>query len=430
MTVKVLSIIAVFITYFIEMLIAYIFFLQIGERKCSLLKCLLTGTIAFSIGAVGDIAFNSTVWINAGTFVLIHIIFAICCFEIRITKIIFYSIIIDIFSAATEIVTIFIISAVTDTEITEYINNIYFFIIDVAISKTIYFLTCLMLSALIKKESGNMKIPVSLFFYPTVVVFALIMMWMICANYRLSTVHQILMSTVSALLFFSTVTLFIVYQRNIDRENRYLILENEIQKEKTDKNYYSILEHQNRELMIYAHDTKNHLNAIKALNDNKQIDEYLTQMTNELKIHSIMCHSGNRILDVIINKYVTECEMKNICIEFDTTKSNLNTVNDYDLVTVLGNVLDNAVAAASESAEKCISVTIKKVNTYDSVIVVNSCDIQPNAIGKELKTVKGDVNHHGFGMKSVMKVLKKYNGDLDWEYDKKNKRFITTVILK
>lgn len=182
--------------------------------------------------------------------------------------------------------------------------------------------------------------------------------------------------------------------------------------------------------MIYAHDTKNHLNAIKALNDNEQIDKYLSQMTNELKAHSSTCHSGNHTLDVIVNKYVTECEIKNIVFDFDLRLSNLKIVDDYDLVTILGNILDNAVESAFKSENKYISLTTKKVNTYDSVVITNSCDTSPQSVNRELKTTKNDKNSHGLGIKSVMKILKKYKGDLEWEYDSEKKQFITTIILK
>lgn len=422
--------IAIFATYFIGVLIAYVFFSQIADKKHSFLKCCLIGTAFFSIGALCDIIFNSTVWINAVTFIIIHTLFALFCFNVRATKILFYSIIMDIFSAATEIVTIFIISAVTDTEITAYISNIYFFIIDVAISKTLYFLICLILSALAKKDKNNIRTPITLYFYPIVVVLTMIALWSVCANYDLSNSHQILLSAVSALLFFSIVILFIVYQMNIAKENQYLIIENEIKKEQIDKNYYKILEHQNKELMIYAHDAKNHLNAIKALNENEQIDEYLNQMTNELKSYSSTCHSGNHTLDVIINKYVTECEMKEISFKFDVRLSNLTVVSDYDLVTVLGNILDNAVEASSQSEKRYITFKTNKVNTYDSVIIVNSCDSRPKAVNGELKTTKSNSHLHGLGLKSVMKILKKYKGDLEWEYSDELKEFTTTVILK
>lgn len=422
--------IAICATYFAEMLIAYIFFSQIGEKKYNIWRCCLIGTAVFEVGALSDIIFSNTIWLNALMFIIINFFFAFFCFNIKITKILFYSIILDIFSTALEFAAIFLISTLTNTEVTEYVDNLTFFIIDVSISKILYFITCLILSALVKKDKSSVKIPVALYFYPIVITFALILFWSICADYELCNAHQILLSVISALMFLSTVILFIVYQNSVAKENQYLIIEQEIEKINIDKKFYDILEQQNNELMIYAHDTKNHLNAIKALNDNEQIDEYLTKMTNELKAHSSTCHSGNHTLDVIINKYVTECEIKNISFDFDLRLSNLKIADDYDLVTILGNVLDNAVEAAYSSESKKISLRTNKVNTYDSIIITNSCDTPPQSVNRELKTTKKDKKSHGLGLKSVMKVLKKYKGDLEWEYNSEDKQFTTTIILK
>lgn len=422
--------IAICTTYFIEMLIAYIFFSQIGEKKYNIWCCCLIGTAVFEVGALSDIVFSNTIWINALMFIIINFFFAFFCFNIKTSKILFYSIILDIFSTALEFAAIFLISTLTNTQVTEYVDNLTFFIIDVSISKILYFITCLILSALVKKENSNVKIPVALYFYPIVTTLALVVFWSICANYELNNTHQVLLSVTSLLMFFSTVILFIVYLNNVAKENQYLIIKQEMEKTNIDKKFYDILEQQNNELMIYAHDTKNHLNAIKALNNNKQIDEYLTKMTNELKVHSSTCHSGNHTLDVIINKYITECEIKNISFDFDFRLSNLKFVDDYDLVTILGNVLDNAVESAYNSHNKNISFITNKVNTYDSIIITNSCDSPPQSVNGELRTTKKDKKTHGLGLTSVMKVLKKYKGDLEWEYNNEDKQFVTTIILK
>ncbi len=418
------------ISFFLEMLVAYAFFSQIGEKKYNSLICCLIGTAVFEIGAVGDIVFSNNIWINILLTFIINVIFASFCYKIKIKKIIFYSILLVIFSFALELVTILLISTITKTEINAYLDNFALFVIECLICKSLYSLSCLILSNFIKKEKSNVKIPVALYFYPTVIIFALILFWSICANYNLSNTHQILLSVVSAAMFFATVILFIVYQDNVAKENQYLIMEQEIERANIDKKFYDILEQQNKELMIYAHDTKNHLNAIKALNKNEQIDKYLTAITNELKVHSSTCHSGNHTLDVIVNKYVTECEIKNISFDFDLRLSNLKIVNDYDLVTILGNILDNAVESAYKSENKYISFTTNKVNTYDSIMIINSCDTPPQSVERELKTTKKDKKSHGLGIKSVMKILKKYKGDLEWEYDSEKKQFITTIILK
>lgn len=418
------------IAFFLEMLIAYIFFSQIGERKYNSWICCLIGTAVFEIGALGDIVFSNTIWLNILLTFIINILFAYFCFKINIKKIIFYSILLVIFSFALEVVTVFIISTVTKSEINAYVDNLALFVIDCSISKSLYFLTCLILSNFIKKEKSSIKIPFALYIYPAVIVSALVLFWNICVDYDLSNMHQILLSIISVAMFFSAAILFIVYQDNVAKENQYLIIEQEIEKSNIDKKFYDILEQQNKQLMIYAHDTKNHLNAIKALNNNEQIDEYLTKMTDELKAHSSTCHSGNHTLDVIINKYVTECEMKNIGFDFDIRLSNLKIADDYDLVTILGNVLDNAVESAYNAQNKNISLRTNKVNTYDSIIVTNSCDTPPQSVNGELKTTKKDKKSHGLGIQSVMKILKKYKGDLDWEYSSEEKQFTTTIILK
>ena len=174
---------------------------------------------------------------------------------------------------------------------------------------------------------------------------------------------------------------------------------------------------------------KKHLAAIQELNNNPEIDTYIVQMTNRLKAHSNTCHSGNHTLDVIINKYDTECKIKNVDFSFDFKLANLKMVEDYDLVTVISNLLDNALEASVESEKHFITVKSKKVNTYDSLIITNSCDMPPIAVNNELRTTKKDKKVHGLGIKSVLKTLKKYDGDLEWEYNNKNKEFITTAIF-
>ena len=54
----------------------------------------------------------------------------------------------------------------------------------------------------------------------------------------------------------------VFYQKSIEKENIIFTLKNQVEKHDMDMNYYNILEKQNEDLRIYAHDTKNHLNAI------------------------------------------------------------------------------------------------------------------------------------------------------------------------
>jgi hypothetical protein len=49
--------------------------------------------------------------------------------------------------------------------------------------------------------------------------------------------------------------------------------------------------------------------------------------------------------------------------------------------------------------------------------------------GGQLVTSKDDKKLHGFGLKSVAKTLKRYNGDFSWEYNELYHEFIVTVMI-
>lgn len=421
--------IAVGVTYFLEMFIAYIFFSQIGDKKVKTIHCFIIGTAIYETGALFNIVLSNIILFNAFYFLFINFIYGLLCYKIKISRILFYVLILDIASTALEFVSIFIISVLTGTQTTAYLDNILFYVLNFAISKLLYFLTCLIIVRFVKTEKANFKFPIGLYFYPLAVISGLIIFWDVCAKSNISNKQQIALSIFSAVLFASIITLFISYQRSIENENNLMLMQNELKRMNTDKNYYSILEKQNEELMIYAHDAKKHLSAIQELNNNPEIDQYIVEMTNRLKAHSHTCHSGNHTLDVIINKYDTECKIKNVDFSFDFKLANLKMVDDYDLVTIISNLLDNALEASVESKKRFITIQTNKVNTYDSLIVTNSCDIPPDAVYRELRTTKKNKKVHGLGIKSVVKTLKKYDGDLEWEYDDKSKEFITTVIF-
>lgn len=425
-----LNTVSSFIIYFLEMLISYIFFSRIADKKMSYIKCVSIGTLLFETAAIANLLFNNTIWINTLSFFLINLAFALICFNIKKQNAIFLSILLVIFSTATEFATIFIVSILFSAEITGYNTNNILLFIDVIISKALYFITCLLLVRLVKKDSSNSKFPISFYIFPISVSVSFLAFWYICAREIISETNQIILAIISVLLFSATVFLFITYQHNIEKENQFILLKSEFTRLQTEKNYYDILEHQNQQLLIYAHDAKNHLTAIKDLNTNPIIEDYIQTMTNNLSEYSKVCHSGNITLDVILNRYKTECELKGINFAFDVRLNNLSFVDDFDLVTILDNLLDNAIEATEKTKEKSIIFETDNRNSYTVIIISNSCEQAPTTNNNRLITTKKDKTVHGLGLKSVSNTLKKYNGDIDWEFLKYKNQFITTVMLR
>ena len=67
--------IAVCVTYFFEMFIAYIFFSQIGDKKVKTIHCFIIGTLLFESGALINILLSNIVWLNTLYFLLINLLF-------------------------------------------------------------------------------------------------------------------------------------------------------------------------------------------------------------------------------------------------------------------------------------------------------------------------------------------------------------------
>lgn len=424
-----MGVLYVFVFLF-EMLISLIFFSNIVDKKQKLYKVILLGTLIFEMGAFINIYLISTVWLNVLFTFFANYIFSILSFKIKAMKAGFYSLVLVAISTFIELITVFLISSYSDLYITEYKSETILLIIEIIISKVLYFFVVQMLSRFTHKDNVLIKIPIAFYVFPLITSISVICFWYISLNQYLEFRNQIILGIVSILLLLATLFIFFSFQSNAQREKKILLLQQEQDKINTDIIYYDILEKQNDNLKTYAHDAKKHLSAIKNLNNNPDIDIYISEMYESLSKYCKVCHSGNHTLDVVIDKYVAECNISNLKFEFDIKNNNLTVIDYYDIVTILGNLLDNAVEAATNSVERYLSIETDFRNDFSVIIISNSCDINPRFNNSELpSTTKKNKQLHGFGLKSVKKSIKKYNGDIAFEYDDQKKTFIVTVML-
>ena len=110
--------------------------------------------------------------------------------------------------------------------------------------------------------------------------------------------------------------------------------------------------------------------------------------------------------------------------------ANLEYINNVELSIILNNALDNAVESARESKEKIIELSLRHINNMDLLSIVNSCDMPPITQGEKLVTTKRQSKNHGFGSKIIEKHTKSNNGNYEWFYDEKEKRFHLSLLFK
>lgn len=417
--------------FLFEMLVAYVFFMQLGELKYKKWKGLLLGTALFLVGSLIYNFFPTSVWVNGLNFALINFLFGFLAFDIRWSRVLFGAAVLDILSTALEFATISGLAFFTkrDMEYHLQMDHIAYFILIACISKLLYFLCSMLLAKLIQPEKTPVRFPKVYYVYPFAAISVLLLIWQLYVSVDIPSYYLLLFSLICLFLLLSVILLFVSYQSTVQKENTIRFLQSEADRIETDQRYYSVLEKQNENLRIYAHDMKKHLNAIRALNQDAQIDSYLDQMSERLREYSQIGNSGNRMLDVICSKYAAECETKHIELHTDFRTANFSYIEDYDLVTVFGNLLDNAVEAAEKAEERYITVKTAQKNHYDVVVIQNSCAVPPQAENRELQTTKERRELHGLGLKSVSGVLQKYGGDYDWSFDSTKMQFCVTVML-
>lgn len=422
--------IILYFAYFLEGIIAFYYFNTNYNSRFKPYVSMLTVQGLYLLSYLPNVILqNNNVLINTSTFTVATFLFAIICFEISIKSSIFHSVILLLIMTATEMITEFAVEFLFGNALFYLDNKMLNLFIGIVISKSLYFLIVYIIATVLSYKKNNAVSNMSRSYlnmlYPLVIFMLLILVFRISMEYSLSKeliIVLMLLTGASVVLCCFTA---IYNQRLQKRENELAELEKQQLKNEIDFQYLDLLEKKNQQMQILAHDYKNHLAAIRELGNNDQVAEYIEKMTSEIKASNSTCHSGNHTLDIIINKYITECELKHITFDFDIKLTNLGFVDDFDLVTILGNLLDNALEAAQQSEGKHISLKTKRVNTYDAVVISNSCDNPPD---KNLKTKKKK-GTHGLGLKSVSKTVKKYSGDFDWEYNEIDKIFIITIML-
>lgn len=299
-------------------------------------------------------------------------------------------------------------------------------------SMVVYFLLSRLLTLFSNRKIGSYSRGkwFSLSILPIASMLMLITLRVIANNMVLNAHANILLITSCALLLLTNILIFVLYDRSEQNSQKLIELEMINQKNNIDLTYLSLLEKKNEQLQILSHDYKNNLLTINSMSDSKEINEFVDNMIGEISTYNRVCKTKNKILDLILSKYVDICDDKHIAFDIDIISDNLDLLSGNDISSLFNNLLDNAVEAAEKSKNKTISLQIStSISSYHKITIINSCDTPPNSINGKLITTKRNQKVHGFGTKSINQTISKYNGEMQFEYDNANKLFKIIILI-
>lgn len=140
--------------------------------------------------------------------------------------------------------------------------------------------------------------------------------------------------------------------------------------------------------------------------------------------------TGNDLIDTLVNYKYAVAKKYGIDVTADILVPDaISKVDCGDLSVILGNLIDNAIEAAKEcERDKRIVISMGVTRGELVIDICNTYDKEPKTDRQgNFLTGKEDRGNHGFGIKSVQKAVKKYDGNV--LFQTKEGIFEATVII-
>lgn len=266
-----------------------------------------------------------------------------------------------------------------------------------------------------------------------------IFMCLLLRGYQISIVRMIFenreqeagivgISLVGILMIVFLIIVFYLKNKTLEKEKEFLTMRDEMVRKKFIE-MERIME-ENRQL---SHDLKNHMIVLKNYvkeRDYAGIHNYIEEIEKEYFETSVQVWTGNKVADILIEQKKALAEQEGISFTVQAVPIAKWPFNDSETCSLLGNLLDNSIDACkriNNREDRWISVKIENQKQLLFIKVRNSIDEAPIMKNGRPISAKQDKKKHGYGLKSVERIIYRYEGVI--RYQIKEKVFQTDLSI-
>lgn len=174
------------------------------------------------------------------------------------------------------------------------------------------------------------------------------------------------------------------------------------------------------------HDVNKHIRYIKKYLMENRVDDaisYINRTDQNLKEAYDYVHTGNLVIDSLVSNLKSQLNEKNCQLRLDINFDSCRlTMDDYDLVVVLGNILDNAVEAIETVTEPEKRKVEFSICMTDTAFLI---DLRNGTCPDEKR--KKEQFFHGLGLQNVEEVVEDYGGSMT--VSQKDEWFETMIVI-
>lgn len=163
-----------------------------------------------------------------------------------------------------------------------------------------------------------------------------------------------------------------------------------------------------------THEFTNHLDALELLLEQEDVEgakSYLRNISKTVHTSTTILNSHNPLLDALLSKKYEEASKKGVAVYYDLSDLREMPLNKTDMVTVVSNLLNNAIEAAAQSDRPEVYVRMRKTESELLISVRNrvheDIELTEGQLPRSTKAEPG----HGMGLLNVRDTLKRRHGE-------------------
>jgi len=183
------------------------------------------------------------------------------------------------------------------------------------------------------------------------------------------------------------------------------------QRDKLARNSYEVLRRQHEQVMMLRHDMVKHFRVLRQTVTDEKAAAYLDELIGENEKIRPVVQSGNEMLDVILNGKLSAAADAGIAVELARTQApDKLPLTDAELCSLIMNLLDNAVEAASAPGVKrrYVKLDMHIRNHFFVFVCENGATL--DWIDKETAPERG------LGLKVIRQIVERYGNLSNTEY--------------
>lgn len=214
----------------------------------------------------------------------------------------------------------------------------------------------------------------------------------------------------AAILNCAFILAFLFDMTDKDRAKNELQVMKEIMRR--EKEQYEFTKENIELINIKCHDLKHQIQALRENASEPYIKPYIKKIEDAVMFYDAAAKTGNNVLDVILTEKSLLFEQNNVTFTCVVRGEDLSFMDDMDIYSLFGNALSNAfekVCLIEDEDRRCISLNVHREGDSLSVHIENFYDGEILFEGGLPATDKNK-DYHGYGIKSMDFIARKYNG--------------------